>query len=181
MSLAIDTNTNNKTEAERWSKLFIAIYNSSNMAFCLEDLKKTFSQLPQNYQLILAKKFKLFEVDESLEQINRIEFYSALKMLKLMDEGKDAFSVNAKIAYLQKLQQNAIQNSNFHEEWDIEITDLNLSVRAINALSRAGIKTLNDLFSRTLDSISHIRNVGEKMIKDEILPLYKKYNAEPLN
>lgn len=181
MILAIDTNTKNENEVERWSKLFIAVYNSNNMAFCFEDLKQTFSKLPKNLQLILAERFELFEVDNSLGEINPRELHSALKILNLMDEGKDAFSVNAKIAYLQKMQQNVILTSNYHEEWDINIINLNLSARAINALSRAGITTLNDLFSHTLDSIAKIRNIGEKMMKDEILPLYKKYNAEPLN
>ena len=50
----------------------------------------------------------------------------------------------------------------------IKIDDIDLSVRALNALHRAGVETVGDLFGYTEDMLYDIRNMGKKSV-DEIL------------
>ena len=63
---------------------------------------------------------------------------------------------------------------------DISIKEIGLSVRAFNALRRAGVNTVGELLDQTRESLSGIRNLGAKSI-DEILQKieeYKAYDAE---
>ena len=46
------------------------------------------------------------------------------------------------------------------EKGSITIDELDLSHRARNALQRAGIKTVNDLYSRSPKEIKNLRGVG---------------------
>lgn len=179
-SLAIDTTIENQKEAEKWTKLFLAIFNDKNIAFCLKDLKNAIQQLPRDLERALIQKFNLFELDEVSDNVNPEIISNALLELYLLDAGKTAYSVNAKIEHLQDLQNKVISDSSFYEEWNIDIKTLNISVRSKNGLVRSGIKTLNDLFSTRLYDLERIRNIGRKCLDEEILPLFKEYGVEPL-
>ncbi len=58
---------------------------------------------------------------------------------------------------------------------EIALEELHLATRTINALKKAGIKTLGDLADKSEDDFLRIRNLGEKSIK-EILELLDKEN-----
>lgn len=49
---------------------------------------------------------------------------------------------------------------------DMNIEELDLSVRSYNSLKRAGINTLNDLLAYSEDEMSKIRNLGKKSLKE---------------
>lgn len=51
---------------------------------------------------------------------------------------------------------------------DTDIMDLDLSVRTVNCISRAGIHTVRDIFKRSKTDIAHIRNLGRKSY-DELI------------
>lgn len=179
-SLAIDTTKQNKDEAERWTKLFLAIYNSSNVTFYLKDLKEAVSKLPRELELILVQNFELFGANEFSKEITPQKLSEALEALSLLDAGETAYSTFAKINHLTQKQNNVILHNDYFEEWNVEIQDLNLSTRIKNALVWNGIKTLNDLFSTPYQNIVRIRNIGKKSLEEEILPLFKEHGANPL-
>ena len=56
---------------------------------------------------------------------------------------------------------------------EVSLEELHLPTRTINALRKAGIKTLGDLGDRSEDELLRIRNLGEKSIR-EILELLEK-------
>lgn len=56
---------------------------------------------------------------------------------------------------------------------EVMLEELHLPTRTINALRKAGIKTLGDLSDRTEDDLLKVRNLGEKSIR-EILSLLEK-------
>lgn len=60
---------------------------------------------------------------------------------------------------------------------DITILDLDLSVRATNCLSRANIKTLEDLSKMTKCDLCKVRNLGRKSL-EEIMFKLKEYGIE---
>ena len=55
----------------------------------------------------------------------------------------------------------------------LSIDETGLSTRCQNALHRAGIHTVGELFGCTEESLNEIRNLGRKSI-DEILAVEKK-------
>lgn len=56
---------------------------------------------------------------------------------------------------------------------EVALEELHLPTRTINALRKAGIKTLGDLADRSEDDLLRVRNLGEKSIR-EILALLEK-------
>lgn len=177
--LAIDVTQKNRLDAEKYTNLFVAIYNSDNMAFCMEDLQNAMYLLPNELELALIRKFNLFELDEVFpNEVDSQMVSDALELLLSYDEGDTSYSVNSKIAYLQRSQSQVIFNDNLYSEWNVNINTLNISSRIKNALIRANIKTLNDLFFSRLCDLKSIRNLGEKSLK-EILLLFEEYGVEP--
>ena len=59
------------------------------------------------------------------------------------------------------------------------IMDLGFSLRARNALLRAGVNTMADLQNRSRESIRRIRYMGEKGC-DETLAMMKRFGIEPI-
>ena len=59
---------------------------------------------------------------------------------------------------------------------EIQVSDLNLSPRCYNCLTRIGITTLADLAGTTLEDLSQIRNFGGKCIR-EVLVVCEKYGV----
>ena len=56
---------------------------------------------------------------------------------------------------------------------EVVLEELHLPTRTVNALRKAGIKTLGDLADRSEDDLLRIRNLGEKSIR-EIIALLEK-------
>ena len=87
---------------------------------------------------------------------------------KLYEEALEVF--NATVSEL-------ILRSNEEEEPTVPISDLELSVRAYNALMRAGYRTLNDLINSSALKLRRVRNLGTKTIK-EIIDVVKEHGYE---
>jgi DNA-directed RNA polymerase subunit alpha len=64
-------------------------------------------------------------------------------------------------------------NNNQLSPDEVVLEELHLPTRTINALRKAGIKTLGDLADRSEDDLLRIRNLGEKSIR-EIIALLEK-------
>jgi DNA-directed RNA polymerase subunit alpha len=58
---------------------------------------------------------------------------------------------------------------------ELSIDDLELSVRSYNCLKRAGINTVQELITRSLDDMIKVRNLGKKSL-DEIANKLKELN-----
>ena len=54
---------------------------------------------------------------------------------------------------------------------EMNIEDLDLSVRSYNCLKRAGIHTVEDLISKTEDDMMKVRNLGRKSLEEVIAKL----------
>ena len=59
---------------------------------------------------------------------------------------------------------------------EIQVSDLNLSPRCYNCLTRMGITTLADLAEVTFEELTRIRNFGGKCIR-EVLEVCEKYGV----
>lgn len=62
----------------------------------------------------------------------------------------------------------------------IKIDDIGLSTRASNALHRAGIFTVGDMFMHTEESLLKVRNLGKKSLSEILSKIeeYQKYDSE---
>ena len=60
---------------------------------------------------------------------------------------------------------------------EMNIDELELSVRSYNCLKRAGINTLQDLTNKTSEDMMKVRNLGRKSL-DEVLAKLKEYGLE---
>ena len=60
---------------------------------------------------------------------------------------------------------------------DIDIDDLELSIRSYNCLKRAGIKTVQELISRNPEDLRGVRNLGQKSY-EEILAKLEELGLE---
>lgn len=76
--------------------------------------------------------------------------------------------------FLVELDEQALVSNFMHENEstennqvvDINIEDLDLSVRSYNSLKRAGIHSLQDLLNYTYEDMTKIRNLGKKSLKE---------------
>ena len=167
-NFAIDAYQKNKKEAERFSSLFWSIYQNNEMAFSMEKLKEAIDRLPKNLQLALFQHFHLVDDAEIRGEANKEDLLSAINLLRELDGGDTAFSINSIILCLMEKQKKVTTITNYCKEWDIPI---NISVRIKTALNRNGITTLNHLFSCNAKKLQEIRNLGDKAI-EEIADLY---------
>lgn len=74
---------------------------------------------------------------------------------------------------LEETTSNESNVSNQTQADEVVLEELHLPTRTINALKKAGIKTLGDLADRSEDDLLRVRNLGEKSIR-EILSLLEK-------
>lgn len=68
----------------------------------------------------------------------------------------------------------------YRSDWGLgmeDITELELSVRSLNCLKRAGVRTLGDLAKLTKEKLMKMRNMGRKSV-DEIIAMLKQYGIE---
>ncbi len=64
----------------------------------------------------------------------------------------------------EQKQESIIEN----KALNLSILDLDLSVRSYNCLKRAGIETIKDLITKSLDEVQNIKNLGKKSLKEII-------------
>ena len=60
---------------------------------------------------------------------------------------------------------------------EMNIDELELSVRSYNCLKRAGINTVDELISRTPEDMMKVRNLGRKSL-EEVLAKLKELNLQ---
>ena len=64
-------------------------------------------------------------------------------------------------------------NTEKEKTMDMNIVELELSVRSSNCLMRAGISTVGELCSRTLDELLKVRNLGRKSLEEILGKLHE--------
>ena len=78
-------------------------------------------------------------------------------------------ALDGRIPSLRKFVNDGIKNEiaeQAHANPDMHIKDMDLSVRAFNCLSRAGITNLSELRLMTASDLMHIRNLGAGCVKE---------------
>ena len=77
------------------------------------------------------------------------------------------------------LSLNGCTDINYDQEpvYNVDIDVLDLSARSYNALTRAGIKTINDLMNKSYQQLSCIPNIGTKSLY-EITNALKRYELK---
>ena len=70
----------------------------------------------------------------------------------------------------EEVVESASQNGNVI---NMQIEDLELSVRAFNCLKRAGINTVKELTDKTSDEMMKVRNLGKKSLDEVIAKLHE--------
>ena len=66
---------------------------------------------------------------------------------------------------------------------DMNIDELELSVRSYNCLKRAGIQTVEELTQKTEDEMMRVRNLGKKSlkeVKDKLAALGKGFRTSDM-
>jgi DNA-directed RNA polymerase subunit alpha len=71
-------------------------------------------------------------------------------------------------------------NSEQQKTLSMSIEDLDLSVRPLNCLKRAGITTVEDLIKRSEDDMLKVRNLGRKSL-DEVIAKLKNIGLSLYN
>ena len=69
------------------------------------------------------------------------------------------------------------ENNDQQKVLDMNIDELELSVRSYNCLKRAGINTVQELISKSPEDMMKVRNLGKKSL-DEVLEKLKELNLE---
>ena len=63
------------------------------------------------------------------------------------------------------------QDENKEKVMNMTIDELALSVRSFNCLKRAGINTVEELVSKSIDEMMHVRNLGKKSLEEVVQKL----------
>lgn len=72
------------------------------------------------------------------------------------------------------------ESDNHKRVLEMNIDDMDLSVRSYNCLKRAGIQTVEDLTSKTEDDMLKVRNLGRKSL-DEVIAKLESYGLSLKN
>ena len=72
------------------------------------------------------------------------------------------------------------ESDNHRKVLEMNIDDMDLSVRSYNCLKRAGIQTVEDLTRRTEDDMLKVRNLGRKSL-DEVIAKLESYGLSLKN
>ena len=72
------------------------------------------------------------------------------------------------------------ESDNHRKVLEMNIDDMDLSVRSYNCLKRAGIQTVEDLTRRTEDDMLKVRNLGRKSL-DEVIAKLEGYGLSLKN
>ena len=72
------------------------------------------------------------------------------------------------------------ESDNHKRVLEMNMHDMDLSVRSYNCLKRAGIQTVEDLTSKTEDDMLKVRNLGRKSL-DEVIAKLESYGLSLKN
>ena len=80
--------------------------------------------------------------------------------------------INSIVEDLEVIAESKVETTNKFQ--NITIDDLELSVRSLNCLKRAGIQTVEELMQKTEEDMMKVRNLGKKSLKEvkEVLASY---------
>lgn len=109
-------------------------------------------------QLDMNHWASLLKIQQRMEQ--NLEIAVTHRVLAALDERTPS---------LRKFINDGIKNEiaeQKHVNPDMDISNIDLSVRAFNCLRRAGIKNLAELQHMTVSDLKHIRNLGSGCIKE---------------
>lgn len=165
-SLAIDAKLSEQEEAELYSEMIRAIWG--NKTFSIHDLKSALNdcRLGNFNRQILLKEFKIspklqvkytdYALNEAINSLHRLNqevyhFLTVTKIEHLLAEAEKLTQVNDRV----------LQDSYFFNEWEKKLNSLPIPPRAINALERQQIYTINDLsaFGATFEKLSKISSI----------------------
>jgi DNA-directed RNA polymerase subunit alpha len=120
--------------------------------------------------------YNIDKMEDSIHHILAIELWTDGSLLP-----NEALSRGAKIlsdylnhfiglkAGLEKVQKaDSVQAQGTMPPLDMKVEDLNLSVRALNCLKRAGVETLGELIQEKESELMSIRNFGRKSMTEVI-------------
>jgi len=114
------------------------------------------------------------ETDETIDP--EIAVGKALNiLLSQFGRLKEVFKAEEKEEKKEEKKEKEEKEESKKEELSISLSDLNLSTRTLNALEKAGIKSLRGLLRRKEESLREIEGLGEKGI-EEIKKALKKRN-----
>ena len=68
-------------------------------------------------------------------------------------------------------KQEEKKDQNLKALRDLELSDINLSVRSYNCLKRAGINTVAELCDKTPEDMMKVRNLGRKSLEEVLAKL----------
>ena len=164
----------------------------------INGLNYALSQCSENEQLAIALRYKgycaLAEIGEQLgvtkERARQIIAEALRKMRHPKRFGYVQYGYNAYSEAKEKQAQEILACQKFDEEnnarhildGEKDIWELNFSVRAYNALKRAGKNTVSDIWDLTEEDLIEIRNLGKKTIEEILTKIhYLKENCEKTN
>lgn len=164
------------------------VYNVYVPAF-----EQSVSQLTDREQKVLEMRFVHdltyeqcgYRFGVTRERIRQVEA-KALRKLRnprfskhyLLDTLDKAFKIDAERARLEREKQVLIERlntlgekterENITPERQIDIAEMELSVRSFNCLKRAGINTLDDLSGKTMEDLMKVRNLGKRSLEEVV-------------
>lgn len=103
----------------------------------------------------IQKKYRLIPINE----YNKVH----AELEELIAENKFLRS-----EIIKKYGENFEMPDVISDDFDIKIDALDLSTRSYNALTRAGIKTIKDLKSKSAEDMMSIRNFGKKSLEEVV-------------
>lgn len=178
-TLMADSNWESKNNNYCFSRLVRNVWGVE--PFYFSTLKDVLRKLHPEHLSALAKAYALPIRYIDYGEFTDSHLEEALNSLKNLDEQYEILLITRK-KHLKKKTDDVshtreliISGIGFNTNWDIKISDLNLSARIKNALRHSSILTINDLvnFGLSRKKFFWIRNLGDKSI-DELNSLLQK-------
>jgi len=157
---------NKMTEREEKVIIDLLVYNKTLQEIA-DDLDLTSQRVNQ---IFFATFRRLFNLEQKLKEISLLEeekqkLLSDIYFLKI-----------DKIEVTEKMKSKDKTNLNI---FDLKITELNMSLRAMNCMNRAGLYKLGDIYEYIVkngkNSLINFRNFGKKTL-NEIEKVFKDFN-----
>lgn len=164
-------------------------------------LQEAIAELTDREQKVLEMRYKHgmlleqcgYRLGVTRERIRQVEAKAIRKLRHprfrkhyLLDTLNKAFEINAEKDRLERENNQLVARLNAlgdkiagekkAQELQIDIDELELSVRSYNCLKRAGINTLEDLSHMTIDNLMLVRNLGKRSMC-EVVDKAKEYGV----
>lgn len=148
---AVTTNMDSLCERER--HIAEIIFKKKDPYFCLRDVAEDFCLSRERVRQIICRMMKRISmaIESKEEQIAKLE-----EEIKSLQE-----QINAQNT-VERNHQDACSKGYKGKVFAMKLVDANLSVRSLNCLKAADIKTVGDLVSYEKEDIFKLRNLGRK-------------------